>query len=255
MSAADNLNGVQFRTQVQNVSTVYDRTPAPVRREGMEWYDRVNEAVAKGVRGTSTSAWGGAGIVAAVSPSMDFDKRNIHALTELHSLQQRDWDALHAGDRSPVRGLAVSQATTDSLVKAHRIMQGEDPAAVLTAPKTYSFATNIDRPDVAGRVAIDGRAYDIATNEMRGWEQNRGISKPMYTPTGAVTAAHRRYQHFERVYREAAAAAAESDDVDLLPHQMQAATWLGGKLIERGIPTVSGRPRKKGPRREGQNYV
>lgn len=240
------------RVAAQNISTVYKAAPREVHDAGIRWYGDVHEATAKGVRGTSTDVRRGAGLVAAVSPQMDWDNRNIHAIKELHTLKEHHWKAIERGDRTPLQGMSIAAASTHSLMKAKRLMEGEDVDDVLnrrTAPKTNSFAHNIAHPDVAGHVTIDGRAHDIATNRLQGWEQGRGIGSAAL-PSGKPT----RYEHFEQAYRTAADALARQGH-DVLPHQVQAVAWEMGKRLERSGTTRAGNPRKVGVRRSGQSYV
>lgn len=260
MPFADLHNPQQFRLAVQNISNLHDATPKQVRKANRYWYDRVNEATAKGVRGTSMSEWHGAGTVAAVSPSMDWDKRNIDAFGELHKLRQSHWDAIAASaaggqkGRSQeaahaLHGMSISSATDSNLVKAHRIMQGEDPDVVLprrTAPKTNAFAHNIHDPQTGGGlVTIDGRAHDIAINSMHRWRETRGIGS-----AGNKNGTPTRYEHFEHAYRSAAGLVG-----DIQPHQLQAITWEGGKQIEQAGLTKAGKPRQQGVFRVGQPYL
>lgn len=256
-------NPVQFKAAVQNIHNLYNATPEQVRRTGAQWYDRVHEATAKGVRNRGLSVRQGAGMVAAVSPNMDWERNNIGAFKELTSLTGHHWTAIAAsaaagGGRSSearrvLQGLSISTSTDAGLMKAHRIMQGEDNDVVLsrrTAPKTNAFAHNIEHPDVAGHVTIDGRAHDIAANRLQPWTSSRGINSAALV-TGKTT----RYEHFENAYRAATQSIAEQHDHLLLPHQLQAVTWEGGKMMERAGVTKSGKPRKVGVARTGQPYL
>lgn len=242
------------RAAAQNVSTMFNLADPATRENGMHWYERVNEAVAKGVRGTSTSERSGAGLVAAVSPNMDWEKRNIDALKELHGLNRHDWDQiLRQHDRSPLKGTSIEMAPDKNLEKAHRIMEGEDPDEVLnrnSGPKVNSFFHNIAEPDVAGHVTIDGRAHDIAANRLQGWGSNRGIGSAALK-TGKQT----RYEHFEDAYRIAAHSLSDQTGQRVLPHQAQAVTWETAKGLERSGTTKKGTPRKHGPARKGQPYL
>lgn len=241
------------RMAAQNISTVFNAAPRQVHDAGVRWYSDVHEATSKGVRGTSTDVHRGAGLVAAVSPQMDWDNRNIHAIKELHTLKEEHWKAIERGDRTPLQGMSIAAASTHSLMKAKRLMEGEDVDDVLTrrtAPKTHSFAHNIAHPDVAGHVTIDGRAHDIATNRLQGWEQGRGIGSAAL-PSGKTT----RYEHFEKTYRTAADALTRQHGREYLPHEIQAVTWEMGKVLERSGTTKAGNPRKVGVRRSGQPYV
>lgn len=242
------------RAAVQNIANVYHATPEDVRASGKEWYNRVHEATQKGIRGSSLNIHQGAALVAAVSPQMDWEKRNIDALGELRHLSSAQWGRIQGGDRSPLHGMSINQSPTSGLLKAHRIMHGEeDPEEVLnrrSAPKTNSFMHNIAEPDKTDFVTVDGRAHDIATNRMQGWEQPRGIQSAALK-TGKKT----RYEHFEAAYKSAASAIQKTTGESIRPHELQAVTWEGGKRIEKAAPTKSGQPRKVGVRRVGQPYV
>lgn len=242
------------RQAVQNIAAVYNTSDAKTRAEGRHWYERVNEATSKDIKGTSTDLRHGAGIVAAVSPNMDWKNNNLSAIHELHSLHGTDWAAIAKGDRSPVQGMSMSRASTPSLLKAKRIIDGEDPDTVLarqTGPKVNSFFHNIAEPASPGHVTIDGRAHDIAANRLQAWQDgSRNISSAA-TKTGKKT----RYEHFEDSYRGAAQALNTQHGDDLLPHQVQAVVWEHGKKLETQGTTKAGKPRVKGVARVGQSYV
>jgi len=253
-----NLNPDQFRDAVRNVRNVYTATPKSIKVSGQRWYEDVHEATRKGVRGTSMSEEHGAGLVAAVSPGMDWSGRNIGAFRELHHLKDTDFRDIAKGDRSSLSGLGVSQASSDAIGKAHRIMQGEHPDDVLRSTKVRSFYQNISHPDVSGPVTIDGRAHDIAANRMQGWQTDRGISgnyDDVKKDGSGPTAAPRRYEAFAEAYRGAANAVSEHEGHLIRPHELQAITWEGGKRVELAVPTKSGKPRVKGVTRAGQPYV
>lgn len=229
----------------RNVKAMAERATPQQVEDGRLWYPKVNEAVAKGIRGTSMSPIHGAGIVAAVSPNMDWEKRNIDAFKELGSLRESDWhNILVNKDRSSIQGMGINSASDSNLLKAYRIQRGEHPDEVLprqTAPKTNAFAHNINlEPD---HVTIDGRAHDIAANRMQGWEQGRGIGSASLK-TGKTT----RYEHFEQAYQNAA------KSLGMTGYETQAVTWVRGKAEERMGTTKSGQPRQQGPARRGQSY-
>ena len=56
----------------------------------MNWYGQVHDAVGKSGLGLTR----GAGIVAAVSPNMDFENNNIHALREVQEMKPEHWDLI-----------------------------------------------------------------------------------------------------------------------------------------------------------------
>lgn len=242
------------RTMVRRLRNIYEATPDEVREAGENWYGNVHDAVHKAVSATpGRTMLHGAGVVAAVSPNMDWERNNINAFDELSSLSGRQWDAVHRSAAAPgprtdaareaLHGLSISSASDRNLMKAHRIwVAGENPDEVLprsTAPKTNSFMHNIASPHVAGPVTSDGRHSDILADGMRPWEYDRGISSGANkrgTPT--------RYERYEDATRAAAKGAG------ILPHQMQAVVWEQGKRIERGFDPT----RSKGDVRVGQSY-
>lgn len=242
--------------------------PDHLVEEGRQWYPKVHEASAKFIGAETaeghkvTNIHQAAGVVAAVSPSMDFEGNNIKALGELQGMTKEHWDILrHSTDqperteeaRSMLREVAPSMSVQGdrNLLKAQRIMAGEqwhDVLPIQTAPKTHHFALNIAEPGRDTGVTVDGRHHDIITNRMRSWtDYNRGISSAA-TSSGKPT----RYEVMEDITRAAGRSAGRRDDrfAGILPHDMQAVLWVGGKWLERG-----GGVTKQGPKREGQRYT
>lgn len=267
-------NPHQFEQVVQNLRNMHAATPDPLKEEGRVWYPKVNDAVAKGVRGMGLGRGGdahlaGSGLVAALSPGMDFDRSNIQAFNELKHIKSADWDVLmkhgrfkesgeeggpqqkrHPAVAHMLQGLEIAKAPDVQLYKAHRIMRGEDPEAVLnrrTAPKTNSFMHNIHDPSSNQFVTIDGRAHDIGNNRMYPWTYSgRGISSAVSAPySSGRPRPLTRYEHFQDAHKMAAEM--EGEDTG---NAFQAITWVGGKHRERAM---SGRA--KGPARRGQPYL
>lgn len=300
--ALDMHNPAQFHAVVLNHVNMRDLATPKEVTEGREWYPKVHDAVTKGVKGTSLSHFQGSGLVAAISPNMDWEHTNIPAFGELNKLHSSDWDEIHRSANQPrqkvydedegkwkskaaprtgaassiLQGMSLSQVPDSNLVKAHRILQGEDPEDVLprrTAPKTNSFAWDIHDPSgeshprdrAYGRrgpfITVDGRHHDISGNAMYPWTfSGRGISSAHLStsedsPTtkagkpskrwGQLT----RYEHIE----DATHAAAEATDEH--PINLQAINWTVGKRIERQGLTASGEERQKGVERTGQAYL
>lgn len=256
------------RQVVANIMAVHDQGTPEEHQAGSLWYPKVHDATEKGVRQHGLdSTLHGAGIVAAVSPQMDWDNNNIHAFSELAGLKSHQWDAISRSSQGEKRnpeaagilhGMSISRAPDSGLLKAKRIMDGEHPDTVLnprTAPKTNSFAHNIADPsrkmsphDSAKPLAtIDGRAHDIGVNRYLPWEAARGISSMSAKPSGTT-----RYEHFASAYHSAANIAGAESGHDMAPSEMQARTWVIGKRMERTAP---GARSNRGPNRLGQAYV
>jgi hypothetical protein len=253
----------QFRAAVRHVSNVHAAGTPEEHEHGRIWYPKVHDATAKGARQLGISHMHAAGLVAALSPNMDFDRNNIGAFHEIAHMGSQQWDAItHSATATKngpyhqrtqaahdaLRGTSLSVASDGALLKAHRILQGEHPDDVMprrTNPKTNAFAHAIHDPEGSPHVTIDGRAHDIANNEMWPWTYTgRGISS-----AGLKSGKPTRYEAFEDTYRTAAKAA------DVHPNVMQARTWVTGKRIEKQAPSKSGAPRKVGVRRVRQPYV
>jgi hypothetical protein len=242
----------QFEQVTQNIRNLYHATPEELKATGRVWYPKVHDAVAKGVRGMGLGGdthLAGSGLVAALSPGMDFDRSNIQAFHELKHVRQKDWDVImrhgatgsgqkrHPAVAEVLQGLEIGKAPDVQLLKAHRIMRGEHPEDVILrggSPKTHSFMHNINDPTSNRFVTIDGRAHDIGVNRLTPWTYSgRGISSAALKG-GKPT----RYEHFQDAYRTAAHM--EDEGLGLT---MQAITWVGGKGIERAMTGTS-----KGPR-------
>lgn len=119
----------QFHAVVQNISNVYHATPAQLRESARPWYEQVNEGVARGVRGTSMTPRQGAGLVAAVSPAMDFEARNIHAFSDFGRLKQKHWDVIHASNAEAERKRAENRPVraANAAEKKAAKKEGRDP--------------------------------------------------------------------------------------------------------------------------------
>lgn len=255
------------RVAVRRMRNIYEAAPDDIREAGINWYGNVHDAAMKAARDTGRTTRQAAGVVAAVSPNMDWEQNNINAFHEIDTLTPEHWDAIRRSESQPrvlnskgkltkaprtqevkdiLSGMSLSTTTDGNLLKAHRIWAGgEDPDQVLprsSAPKTNSFFHNINAPHLAGPVTVDGRHSDLIVDAMRPWSgagSNRGIGSAA-TKTGKVT----RYEDYEEHTRVAAGR------YGLLPHQMQAVVWEAAKPIERGFDSS----RKQGDARTGQSY-
>jgi hypothetical protein len=247
VAAIDALSGDQFRQHVANVNNFYEAAPASVARAGRAWYPTVHGMVEHEVKGTSWDHAAGSGIVAATSPGVDWNSTNKNVLGAAKKLKTADFDALKRGDRSPIKGTEIARSPTSNILKAQRIMDGENPDDVLTGFKTNSFFHNIHNPADPNPVTVDGRAFDINNNAMTGWTKSRGIS-------GKGKPAKARYEAAAEPYRAVAAMQTEKQGRTVVPNEVQAVTWEHGKHVEMSTPLKSGGVRKKGPTRVGQPY-
>lgn len=261
------INHQQFSAVARRLTNMGLRLPDHIVNEGKEWYPTVHETVARQSRGIGLTTSQGAGVVAAVSPNMDFGARNIKALDEIHGLEESDWKMIYRSARSGKernsdvaamlreKAPSLNSSYDANLVKAHRIMRGEDFRTVLdrrTAPKTHSFAHNILEPETEGYITVDGRHADIIANARRDWKQSRGIS------SANLQRGTSRYENYEDVTRLAHSRLLKEDPrfAGTRGHDVQAILWLAGRAIERrGDPARINNPNSRGDKRVGQPYV
>jgi hypothetical protein len=287
--SSDMTNPSQFRMVARNMMHAHSLSTPDEREFGRTWYPKVHDAVTKGVRRTGLSHLAGSAMVAAVSPNMDWERTNIPAFSELHHLSEDDWQHIHRSASQPrvfdpeeqktkaaprtaqaqdvLRGMSLSSIPDSNLVKAHRLLLGEDPEAVLprqTAPKTNSFMHDIHDPSGESHpggphITIDARQHDMGINRMYPWTfSGRGISSADLPSSkrllksgepGKLFGKKTRYEHFEEAARSASRQVGEEN-----PIAFQATTWTTGKRLERSVPTASGADRQRGPERVGQRY-
>lgn len=258
-------NNPDMRTMMRRTRNIYHATPDEIKEVGMQWYDKVHVAAKKAVRGVpGRDVEHAAGVIAAVSPNMDWERDNIAAFDELRGLKGRQWEAIHdSANQVPIigtdgkkskpkrteaaeevlQGLGLAKATDKNLVKAHRIfVKGEHPDVVLDRrnnPKTHSFHHNIAYPKTSPYVTVDGRMADELVDARRPWKQDRGIDS-----SALRNGAQSRYDRME----ESVSRVATQEGIR--PLQMQAIDWEMGKVIERGHNP----DRKQGGPRRGQSY-
>ena len=296
---AENLPSVdltsrsQFRQVTQNYVNAHEAATPAERTAGREWYPKVHEAVSKGIRGTSLSHKQGSGLVAAISPNMDWERTNIPAFGELHGLKEEDWAHIERSAAQPrirvpggkpiaaprsaeanqvLHRLSLASIPDSNLVKAHQIIQGHDPETVLsrrTAPKTNSFMWDIHDPSGASHpsnhpsgngapfVTIDGRQHDIGINSRYPWTfSGRGIQSAALPSASKMLKSGKPAKSFGQKTRYEGfedATKAAAGAVGENPIDMQAITWTAGKRMDRERPS-DGQLMKKGQARVGQPY-
>ena len=125
-------------TEVHNILSVYNCADYADVIAGREWYQTAQDLA----REIAPNLAMGAGVIAALSPQMSWDRNVL--------LARR---AFHDGAASGGLGANVR--------KADRILAGESPDDVLGGLKVRSFYANIVEPH-GEAVTVDRHAYDIA---------------------------------------------------------------------------------------------
>lgn len=180
-----------MQKNVDNITSRFKSATKEQRQEGVDWYKRANDIAFELGKGDVKK---GAGILSALSPAMEWT-RNIRAARELVNTGETTHQYYHS-----------------TVVKAKRILEGEDPDTLFnekTGAKTLNFYHNIANPEDPHPVTIDRHAHDIAVGE-----------KGSMTKTLSGHLAGPRYRHFSEAYRNAA------HELGIpIANQVQAVTW------------------------------
>lgn len=169
-----------------NLSAILDAASDQDWTDGLYWYATANHEAGQMAADYGLSVEAAAGIVAALSPMMPWDRNVSTART-----------VVETGD---------GPAFKSNVRKALAIRSGAAPVKVLGGPKVRAFFTSILNPADRTAVCVDRHAYDAATG-------NKGASK-------SCTVAGRRYKAVADAYR------AVADHYGLLPSQAQAIVWV-----------------------------
>ncbi len=202
---------------LRNITTAYHRANDIDRREGLYWYETAHNDAENLAKRYGISVFQSAGVIAALSPSNAWGANLLDADKLLGV-----WASGGALPAVGVYGLS-------NVLKSYRILNGPpDFDAVLTqfnvktGPKTWAFYQLIADPLRADLVCVDRHAKAIALGAVANGEETSTVSPSEFR----YFAAH--YVHVANLF-------------NLLPHQVQAITWvtwrrLGGQLAQLDIP-------------------
>lgn len=167
---------------IENITDVFNRASQSEVEDGLFWYPTAQQIASEIAAGDIER---GAGVIAALSPMMPWD-RNVMLARQ----------AFETGIASGGLGANVR--------KAQAILDGAAPLDILGGDKVRTFYGNIVNPWGAG-VTIDRHAYDIAVGIKHG-DKRPGIGKGVY-------------REFAAAYVEAA------KSIGIFPLELQAITW------------------------------
>lgn len=165
---------------------------------GSTWYADAHKQVAELAARQGVSVSTAAGVVAAISPGLRWERNVYHA--------ERIIDAALSGESKVEPGVPTySRANVN---KAFAIARGSDPREVLSGPKVTAFYVLLRDGGSDDVVCVDGHMGMMA----------RGIREQVRSDSGNVSPAQ---------YREIVAALrAEGERAGLQPCQAQAIAWL-----------------------------
>lgn len=176
----------------ENVVNMFRQATGAEIIAGMNWYREAHDIGSRIASGDSTK---GAGVLAALSPMMGWD-RNVMLAEKAFS-----------------EGKA-SGGLKRNCEKADKIMSGENPLDVLGGDKVRNFYLAILDPENSIGVVIDRHAFDICVGEVTN-DKTRGIlsRKGMY-------------EKFSQAYISAAEQISIELGFKISGCQLQAVTWV-----------------------------
>lgn len=185
---------------VENILSVYDNANDSDIMEGKSWYLAAN-ALAWEI--DPMRPWNGAGVIAALSPRLRWDKNAAYARLAYN-----------------LKGYAIDEVINyiptlnTSRLKALRMVNGEHVSDVLgNGLKTRAFWDNILNPHTSEAVTIDKHAFDIANGVRTGY---------------STVITDKAYRECASLYRDAAHIAG------IPPLHMQAITWVAWRNMHKG---------------------
>lgn len=188
----------EVRPSATNIIAVFDQATVAELSEGMAWYNDAH-ALAKAISPDNVEA--GAGVIAALSPLMQWDRNMMLAVRAFED------------------GVA-SGAMPASCDKANQIMAGAHPLSVLGGDKVRNFYSTIADPAENRSVVIDRHAFDVAVGRVTD-DKTRGI-------LGRKGA----YASYAITYRRAARMIEKRDGIAYTPGQLQAITWCAWRRMK-----------------------
>lgn len=173
-----------------NILHVYEHLTVEERAVGHAWYRVAHCQAAALAKEHGYSLLVVAGVIAALSPSVQWRQNLEQADKLLGALRHERKIRLTAFPSSVEKAFAIARTGDLSPLVGH---------------KTTAFFANIAWPDAPGPVTVDRHALRIWLAMEQG---------------GAVTCSARTY------YQAVADYIAAAEAVGIMPHEMQAATWL-----------------------------
>lgn len=177
----------------RNITRTFRAADESHVRTGLAWYRNANAAAFAMSVETGISVEQAAGIIAALSPMLSWD-RNVQAA----------FDVARTGTAHAV--------LKQNLAKAVAIREGADPAKMLGGQKVTAFYRNILSAGQDDGVTVDRHAIDVALGIKHSDATRPAMGK-------------RAYAEIADAYRRAARILSRERGVTITPAQIQAVTW------------------------------
>lgn len=199
-----NANHVADVDVIKNITDVFEHVMSTASEtdlvNAVNWYPIAHAFCAKWAQAFGMETWQVAGIVAALSPQLSWDKNKSQALETIARLQNG-------------RTLDGMQAYPANRNKAIRIFNGENPLTVLGGNKVRSFYANLMLDESA--VTIDRHATTIA---LFGLDTAK---------SGEVATTDKLYKMLTQAYKDVAGM------YNVAPYVIQSVTWTY-KAVNKG---------------------
>lgn len=187
----------QVKLFAVNILRVYHAADRETRASGADWYARNAALLADVATRAGVSAEAAIGAAAAISPGMNWDLVP-HCVARLARRER----------------VIIPTYSRANVAKARACLKGRPPLDVLGGPKVRAFFACLAAPDASREVCVDGHATRIA-RALPGVIRGEGAADSRLTEY--------QYAMVADAYRLAA------DAEGVIPHAMQAITWLAWK--------------------------
>ena len=178
---------------VVNITAVYDMASNDDMESGRSWYGRASEFCQTLADNYGRTLADVAGIMSALSPATSFEQNVIDTVNVLAG---NDHESVSTYGPQYAKALDIRDT-------------GLDPALAMGESKTAAFWLNIVNPSTSGRVTVDRHSARVAVDLTM-----TAVESYFYINTPA------KYRVLERAYLAAA------EKLDILPHVLQAITWI-----------------------------
>ena len=181
------------KDMANNILKMY--ASAEVPHTGYNWYTEANEMAQQWARDYGLSTLQVSGIIASLSANTSWEENKKLAL-----------EFIQQGTCGHTRAM-LDKATGCMFAETE-----QEALTILNGLKISNFFLNILHPKVHTGVTIDRHAVAVALGKV---------------PEGRIEMTKKQYLFFTRAYEQAA------DVLGLLPHQLQAVTWVKWRVLKK----------------------
>lgn len=183
-----------------NVLETYRKATPEEHIAGMRWYETAHDYAVMLANKHNISVAAACGVIAALSPQTSWERNCYDAGRIIEAFKR----SAKSASQTRISSYKSNRRKAVSILKADT---GENAFSLTTGPKTWNFYRNIQHPTSADYCTIDRFAYGIAVGKH-------------FRTTDTIILTAKRYRDCVKAYQDAAR------EAGILPHQMQAITWV-----------------------------